>query len=300
MINKKLKVLDLFSGIGGFSLGLQKTNYFETTLFCEIEKHCQRVLSKHFLNTPIHSDVKTLHVTPNEYDVMCGGFPCQDISIGGKGAGITGARSGLWFEFKRLIAEGKPKYVIIENVNALLSRGLSQILQDLAEVGYDASWTVFDSKYFGVPQRRRRVYIIGVRDGIPASADIFEFGRRDNSQHKQQMAIVDKSFTSNFEEKCTGRKLSYWTTQRSNQLAECGLSNTIAKRDYKSATDLVLDNGKLRRVTPEERLRLQGFPDNWFDDCGLSTKQKFQCNGMTVPVVKHIGELIQRFDNERI
>jgi DNA (cytosine-5)-methyltransferase 1 len=243
--------------------------------------------------------VKTLHVTPNEYDVMCGGFPCQDISIGGHGAGITGERSGLWFEFKRLIAEGKPKYVIIENVSALLSRGLSQILQDLAEVGYDASWTVFDSKYFGVPQRRRRVYIIGVRDGIPASADIFEFGERDNTRLRTEMEIINGQFTHNFAEKSTGRQLSYFTFQRSNQLAECGLSNTIAKRDYKSATDLVLDDGYLRRVTPRERLRLQGFPEDWFDGCRLSYMQQFKCNGMTVPVVEHIGKLIKRFDDAR-
>jgi DNA (cytosine-5)-methyltransferase 1 len=296
-----MRVLDLFSGIGGFSLGLQKTGYFNTLLFCEIEDYCQKVLSKNFPDIPIHSDVRSLSVREGEYDLMCGGFPCQDISIAirNKSVGIKGERSGLWFQYKRLIAEGRPKYVIIENVHALLSRGLSQILLDLAEIGYDATWTTFDSKYFGVPQRRRRVYIIAVREGIPADADIFEFGERDNAQLRSKMEIVNNQFAHNFAEKSTGRQLSYFTFQRSDSYSECGLSNTLAKRDHKSATDLVLDDGYLRRVNPRERLRLQGFPDDWFDGCSLSYVQQFKCNGMTVPVVEHIGKLIKRFDDAR-
>ena len=291
------QVLDLFSGIGGFALGLKKTGHFNTVRFCEIEDYCQRVLSKNFPDVPISFDVKKLTAEPEQYDVMCGGFPCQDISIGGKGAGITGERSGLWFEYKRLIDEGKPKYVIIENVSALLSRGLSRILRDLAEIGYDTTWTTFDSKYFGVPQRRRRVYIVGVRDGIPSNSDLFQFERRDNAQLRSEMEVVNDGFKSHFAEKTTGRQLSYFTFQRSNAFAECGLSSTLAKRDYKDATDLVYDDGFLRRVTPKERLRLQGFPDDWFDDCSLSYVQQFKCNGMTVPVIEHIGNLIKDFDD---
>ena len=221
---------------------------------------------------------------------------CQDISIAGHGVGLGGERSGLWYEYRRLIKEGRPKYAIIENVSALLGRGLSSVLRSLAEIGYDATWTVLDSKYFGVPQRRRRVYILAVRDGIPADTDIFEFARRGPTQLGEQVEAVHKGFTSYFTEKESGRGISYFTLQRSNSYAECGVSNTLAKRDYKSATDLVLEDDYIRRVTPTERLRLQGFPETWFEDCGLSNTQKFRCNGMTIPVVEYIGDRVKAFD----
>ena len=292
-----LKVLDLFSGIGGFTLGLESSGYFNTVKFCEIEPHCQKVLNKNFPSIPVVADINELHASVDEYDVMCGGFPCQDISIAGKNAGIiNGKRSGLWGQFKRLIEEGKPKYAIIENVSALLNRGLSKILQDLHEIGYDAAWTMFDSKYFGVPQRRRRVYVVAFRDGIPTGTDFFQFAERDLPQCRKKVEAVCAEFKNNFKEKTTGRDISFYTYQRSNALAECGVSSTLAKRDYKSATDLVLDDGYLRRVIPVERLRLQGFPDTWFAGCNISIKQQFTCNGMTVPVVKHIGELLGEYD----
>jgi site-specific DNA-cytosine methylase len=221
---------------------------------------------------------------------------CQDISIAGRGVGLEGERSGLWFEYCRLIKEGRPKYAIIENVSALLGRGLSSILRNLAEIGYDATWTLFDSKYFGVPQRRRRVYILAVRDGIPSDTDIFEFARRGAAQLGEQMEAVHTGFTHHFKEKESGRGISYFTLQRSDSYAELGVSNTLAKRDYKSATDLVLEDGYLRRVTPTERLRLQGIPEDWFDGCGLSNTQKFKCNGMTIPVIEYIGNRIKAFD----
>lgn len=291
-----LRVLDLFSGIGGFSLGLEKSGYFETTSFCEIEDYCQRVLKKNFPDVPIVSDVTSFHVKEGEFDVMCGGFPCQDISIGGHGVGLDGERSGLWYEYRRLIEEGRPKYAIIENVSALLGRGLSSIFRSLAEIGYDATWTVLDSKYFGVPQRRRRVYILAVRDGIPTDTDIFELAGRNPTQLRPKMEAVTKGFTSHFKENRSGRGMSYFTLQRSDSYAECGVSNTLLKRDYKSATDLVLEDGYLRRVTPTERLRLQGFPETWFDDCSLSNTQQFICNGMTIPVIEYIGNRVKAFD----
>ena len=152
-----MNVLDLFSGIGGFSLGLERAG-METVAFCEFEPHAQKILAKHWPNIPIHDDVRTLDGKQyrGSIDVICGGFPCQDISIAGKNnGGINGERSGLWQEYKRLIKEIQPKYAIIENVSALLSRGLDVVLSDLAEIGYDATWTVIDTKYTGRPQRRR-------------------------------------------------------------------------------------------------------------------------------------------------
>lgn len=158
----KLRVLDLFSGIGGFSLGLERTGGFETAAFCEIDKAAQSVLKKHWPNVPIFEDVSTLTAKDLDgtIDVICGGFPCQDISLAGKGAGLAGERSGLWFQFHRLIQEIKPKWVIAENVSALRSRGLDQVLRSLAEIGYDAEWHCIPASAVGAKHTRDRIWII--------------------------------------------------------------------------------------------------------------------------------------------
>jgi DNA (cytosine-5)-methyltransferase 1 len=135
-----MRVLDLFSGIGAFSLGLERAG-MKTISFCEIDPFCRRVLAKHWPEVPCHNDVRELsaqHLTAagcGDIDLICGGFPCQDISVAGRGAGITGERSGLWREFSRLIGEVGPRYVIVENVAALLGRGLGDVLGDLASLG---------------------------------------------------------------------------------------------------------------------------------------------------------------------
>ena len=123
-----MTVFDLFSGIGGFSLGLERAG-FTTHYFCEIDPYCRGVLAKHWPHVPIFEDVRTVRGADIEgVDLLCGGFPCQDISLAGKGAGLSGDRSGLWFEYARLIDEIRPRYVLIENVSALRSRGLDQVL----------------------------------------------------------------------------------------------------------------------------------------------------------------------------
>ena len=137
-----MRVLDLFSGIGGFSLGLERAG-MTTVAFCEVDPFCRAVLRKHWPEVPVYDDVQTLSATRLVadgigVDVICGGFPCQDISIAGKGAGLAGKRSGLWYEFHRLIHEIKPHYAIIENVSALRSKGLDDVLRSLTEIGYDA------------------------------------------------------------------------------------------------------------------------------------------------------------------
>ena len=293
---EKLKVLDLFSGIGGFSLGLERTGGFETVAFCEIEGFCQKVLNKHWPDVPIYEDVRNIDYD-GTVDVICGGFPCQDISIAGKGAGIEGEKSGLWKEFKRNISKYQPKYAIIENVSALCGRGLEVVLQDIAEIGYDATWTMLDTKYSGKPQRRRRVYILAVRDGVPIYADIFRFAERSTNKHKQEMATIEKSFAWDFTQRAGKRKpFAFFTRQRSDQFACTGLSSTLAKRDYKSYTDLVVECGYIRRVTPQERMRLQGFHSDWIDGLELTTQQQFTCNGMSTTVVTEIGQMVSEFD----
>jgi len=161
-----MNLLDLFSGIGAFSYGLERAG-FKTVAFCEIEPFCRQVLAKHWPTVPCYDDVRELDATRLRADgidrisAICGGFPCQDISLAGKGAGLDGERSGLWREFSRLIGELRPVYVIVENVGALRARGLAEVLADLASFGYDAQWHVIPAAAVGAPHLRERVWIIG-------------------------------------------------------------------------------------------------------------------------------------------
>jgi DNA (cytosine-5)-methyltransferase 1 len=217
-----LTVGSLFSGIGGFDLGLERAG-MRTLWFCEQDSYCQRVLAKHWPGVPCHPDVRGLvadagssgrrkdvrgtygdegqngrrtaaHANkldrsregtgareilsvPVPYvDILCGGFPCQDLSYAGKGAGIDGARSGLWSEYARLIRELRPRYVIVENVPALLARGLGRVLGDLAACGYDAEWDCIPASAVGAPHRRDRIWLVaypawdGARQQAPAGA----------------------------------------------------------------------------------------------------------------------------------
>lgn len=155
-----LRVLDLFSGIGGFSLGLERAGGFETAGFCERDEYCQHVLAKHWPGVPCHSDVTTREFQEGEADVVTGGFPCQDLSYAGEGAGLAGERSGLWRELVRAIRVVRPLYAIVENVAALLDRGMGVVLRDMADIGYDAEWDCISACALGATHMRRRVFIV--------------------------------------------------------------------------------------------------------------------------------------------
>lgn len=166
----KLRVLSLFAGIGGFDLGLERTGGFETVAFCEIDPFCRRVLAKHWPEVPCYEDVcelgaERLAVDGIAVDVICGGFPCQDISYAGPGCGLAGERSGLFFEIARLVGELRSRILLLENVAALLDRGLSEVLGTLAALRYDAFWHCIPAFYVGLPQGRDRIWIVAYANG---------------------------------------------------------------------------------------------------------------------------------------
>lgn len=168
----------LFSGIGGFDLGFEQAG-MQCAWQCEIDKRARSVLATHWPGVPCYEDVKNVkRDNVAAVDLICGGFPCQDVSIAGKREGLAGERSGLWFEFHRIIGELRPQWVVIENVPGLLSshRGsdFAVILRGLVEFGYGVTWRILDAQYFGVAQRRRRVFIAGsLGDGRSAEV-LFE------------------------------------------------------------------------------------------------------------------------------
>jgi DNA (cytosine-5)-methyltransferase 1 len=194
-----MRTLDLFSGIGGFSLGLERTGAFRTVAFCEIDPFCRKVLSKHWPEVRQYEDVRglsgeTLAADGISVDVICGGFPCQDISLAGKQAGMGGTRSGLWAEYARLIREIRPRYVIVENVAELLRNGMGRVLGDLSSIGYDAEWSVVSACAVGTSHARDRLWIVAYPSGH--HVDGLEFQKpicsyQEESQRRQFTRAID-------------------------------------------------------------------------------------------------------------
>jgi len=178
----RMKVLDLFSGIGMFSYGLEKTGLYETVAFCEWDKACQSVIQKHWPGVTCFEDIRFVEyqrgcvfetlddLTFNKVftvpDVITGGFPCQDITNSGIKSGINGDRSRMWFHMLRLIKSIQPKGVIIENVSALRSRGVDVVLKGLHSVGYDAEWHCIPASHFGAVHKRDRMFILAYPSSI--------------------------------------------------------------------------------------------------------------------------------------
>lgn len=194
-----ITAVSLFAGVGGFDLALERAGV-KVVASVEIDKHARSVLEKRFPNTKLFNDVK--EVTGNDLrsagfvpdrGILVGGFPCQDLSVAGKRAGLDGARSGLYWEIIRIIDETQVEWVLLENVPGLLSsqRGadMGAVIGALADRGYRVGWRVLDAQYFGVPQRRRRVFIVARRTGTAESIGKVLFEReslRGNSPQGEQ------------------------------------------------------------------------------------------------------------------
>jgi DNA (cytosine-5)-methyltransferase 1 len=289
---EKLKVLDLFSGIGGFSLGLERTGGFETIAFCEIDEHCQKVLNNHWPFVPIYDDVERLtknsrygssHAPTLEMqgiDIICGGFPCQDISVAGKQKGLINkdngeaTRSGLWFQYKRLIKEIKPKYVIIENVRNLLSNGLGTVLQDLSEIGYDAEWEIISARDVGACHLRERVWIVA----YPYCNYLREQSRgiiREGGDHQGESGNDGKTRSSNITHPDDFRFWPTFTSEKEKQFWWAEATSSI--RDWWEIESSVC------RVDDELSKRL---------DKGRSQRIKQLGNAVVPAIPQIIGERI--------
>jgi len=222
----KLTTIDLFSGIGGFALGLEATGYFETTQFVEMDKYCQKILTKNFKGVPIHEDVKTYR--PQTADVVVGGFPCQGFSVAGKRAGTSDDRY-LWPEMLRVIREAKPRWVIGENVRGIINiedgMVFKQVHTDLEEEGFQTKCFVLPAASVNAPHQRYRTFFIGQSmensrrslqsRGIKQGENADEDGQGDADQlersggaRENALANSNNGYIRQEEEVCTGGNTS--------------------------------------------------------------------------------------------
>jgi len=176
----QLRVASFFAGIGGFDLGLERAG-MSVVFQCEINTFCQRVLKTRWPNVPLSEDITTLSARDiPRAEVWTGGFPCQDVSLAnqGKRKGLKGERSGLFHVFAELVSERRPPWIVLENVPGLLNSNHGEdfrtVIRTMDELGYGVSWRTFDAKYFGTPQRRRRVYIVASRGSLSSAEVLFE------------------------------------------------------------------------------------------------------------------------------
>lgn len=354
----------LFAGIGGFDLGFERAG-IQTKWSSEIDENCNAVRRRHWPNVRQHGDVRAIGKHNLEpVDILTGGFPCQDLSVAGKRAGLDGERSGLWFEFHRILSELKPEWVVIENVPGLLSsqggRDFAVILRGLVELRYGVCWRVLDSQNFGVPQRRRRVFIVGhLGDGRAAEilferesgAWDFETGRAgpelaatlrshsasrgvsapdrsgeddvnviaikgaaigrkpENGPQRGEILTKGKVFTLNCTEvhaacqALTGKvarpddneaqagHLVCWSADRRHGYLESGeVAPTLQRFCGTGGNNVPMVD--VRRLTPTECERLQGFPDDWTAGHSDSARYRMLGNAVTVNVAEWLGHRV--------
>lgn len=313
--------LDLFSGYGGFTIPASKYG-IKTIYFSEIDKYANSVLKYRFPNIPNLGDVTKINAKDLQpIDIITGGSPCQDLSVAGKGAGLNGARSGLFYHFIRLIREIQPLYFIWENVKGAFSsqRGwdFARVQIEMESSGYDVYWQLLNAKDFGVPQNRERIFAIGVRRG---SGREILFEQRESGQDINKVVDTGHDGTNIFSPDGTGVTLK---ANGGGQGAKTGLYaidmtenkpkitervRAIQARYHKgyskrsAETSGVLDNMRIRRLTPTECERLMGLEDGWTSkgiidgkEVDISDTQRYKMcgNGVVVNCVDYIYSLLK-------
>jgi len=292
-----------FSGIGGFDLGFEDAG-FKTVFLCEKKDFCRRVLRRHWSSVPIAEDIKL--VRPEsipDAQIWTAGFPCQDISLARMGprAGLRGNQSGLFFDFAKVVSARLPQVVVLENVHGLLTshrgRDFAIILKALDELGYGVAWRVLNSQYFGVPQSRKRVYIVAVyRDPSSAGQILFEpecgggNPSESGSDGKKSPSLFQKVFGDSSKGPLVkGRAHCIYAESARH-------TGTDWSRNY-----VWYPSGRVRRLMPVEIERIQGFPDYW-TDVSVAEKEDADSlryhavgNSVTPSVAAWLGHRIARY-----
>lgn len=311
-----MRVASFFAGIGGFDLGLKKAG-MKTVFLCEKNDFCQKVLRKRFPTVPLRGDISGISNEDAEdipgAEVWCGGFPCQDVSLAnqGKRLGLQGARSGLFFEFARLVDIAKPEWIILENVPGLFNSNdgddFRAVLDELDALGYGVSWRVLDAKYFGTPQRRRRVYLVGSYGSLRSAQVLFGPGSGavpSGSGEGQEQALTAEagggspsSHLYTFQHAGIGRKAT--AGPQGKGYRNDGEAYTLDSRGSADAVCKTVDAFRVRDVTglphgmdgPRVR-RTEGVeksPDG--------SRYRTLGNAVAVPVIEWIGRRIIAVQN---
>lgn len=281
-----MRVFSTFTGVGGFELGIKKI--FPDAEFVgmsEIETNSNMILKYRFPEVRNYGDISKIRTREiKDFDLLCGGFPCQPFSMAGKRRGFNDTRGTLFYELARIIKDKKPKYFLFENVEGLLSheegRTFAVILKTLDELGYDAEWQLLYSKHYGIPQNRPRVYIFGCKRGEFIGA-IFPI----RAETEGNLIVVQKP-----DEKFQ---------QTANVYNSKGIMPTLTK----SAAENTMIGDLERTITIHEAERLQGFPDDWTEfgidadgnQVTISMRERFarMGNAVTVNVVAKVMERIK-------
>jgi DNA (cytosine-5)-methyltransferase 1 len=297
--NELITAVSLFAGVGGFDLAMQRAG-IDVVAAVEIDKHAQKVLQRHFPMTAIHSDISEVtgeQLRADGFDpsngIITGGFPCQDLSTAGARRGLAGERSGLFWQIIRLADELRPKWLILENVPGLLSsnRGADMgiVVGALERRGYGVAWRVLDAQYFGVAQRRRRLFFVCCLADHRRPVEILfepESGIRNPTPRRKTGQDPARS-----PEASTYRKArrAQSVTDDETWVADdkTNTLNTFDLGDVRT-TATILDNAFMRRLTPKECERLQGFPDDWTAGQTDGHRYKQMGNAVAVPVVEWI------------
>ena len=323
-----IKYLSLFSGIGGFERGIEQTTKkkdFKCIGYSEVDKYAQNIYKRHYPNHIGYGDVTKIKTEEiPEFDFLVGGFPCQSFSIAGKQGGFNDTRGTLFFEIARVLKDKRPRYFLLENVKNLLShdkgKTFKTILEVFAGLGYNVQWQVYNSKNYGVPQNRERIYIKGhlataggSRQKILLDPETVGTGTPNNKKVNMKRdttrtnTIVDvknisPTLTASGQQR-GGRIIIVGNTSKTNHgthniINSEGICPTIIACNYKQPR-LIKVNEKpknIRKLTPVECERLQGFPDNWTqygaDGALISDTQRYKCcgNAVTTNVIQHIIE----------